>query len=204
MKKREEKSPILPYLIPFLAYLLIPFLFDNIGLEQYSYPVKAIMTGLILIGFWKHYILKLKGNKWLLSILVGILVFLIWIAIEQFMPYSSDFQASTLNIAFRLFGGILIAPLIEELFTRSFLLRFLINPDKWSSIKPKFTLFSFAMTTAFFGFSHNRWLAGLIVGIILNLLYIKTKKIENCIIAHAVTNAILALYVILTNSWQFW
>ena len=204
MKKSADKPPILHYLIPFLAYLLIPFLFDNIGLKEYSYIIKAVIVGIILVCFWKHYSLKLKGNKWLLSILIGILVFLIWISLEQFMPYSSDFNPSNLNIAFKLFGGILVAPLIEELFTRSFLLRFLINPDKWNSIKPKFTLFSFAVTTAFFGFSHNRWLAGLLVGIILNLLYIKTKKIENCIIAHSIANAILALYVIFTNSWQFW
>ena len=120
------------------------------------------------------------------------------------MPYSSDFNPSNLNIAFKLLGGILVAPLIEELFTRGFLLRFLIDPDKWEKIAPKFTWFSFIVTVLFFGFSHNRWLAGLIVGIILNLLYIKTKRIENCIIAHAVANAALAAYVILINSWQFW
>ena len=202
--KKADKPPILAYIIPFLAYLLIPLLFDNLGLEAYSYIIKVIAVGIALVCFWKHYSLKLKGNKWLLSILIGVLIFLTWIGIENFMHYSSDFQPSDISIIFKLFGGILIAPLVEELFTRGFLLRFLINPDKWNSIKPKFTFFSFAVTILFFGFSHNRWLAGLIVGIMLNLLYIRTKRIENCIIAHLITNAILAFYIIVTGSWNFW
>ncbi|MEM2956608.1 MAG: CAAX prenyl protease-related protein [Candidatus Pacearchaeota archaeon] len=198
------KSRIFTYIFPFALYLLIPFILDSIGLKEFSYFIKILLVGITLIYFFKSYDLKFAKGNLFLSFVLGLLIFVLWILVEQFMPYKGEFEISAFNIIVRLFGSILVAPLIEELFTRKFLLRFLINPDKWDKIEPKFTWFSFMITVLFFGFSHNRWLAGIIVGIILNMLYIKTKRIENCIIAHSVANASLAGYIILTNSWQFW
>ena len=41
-------------------------------------------------------------------------------------------------------------------------------------------------------------------GIFYNLILYKTKSITNCVLAHAVTNLALALYVLSTGKWQFW
>jgi len=108
-----------------------------------------------------------------------------------------------LSIFPKLIISILLAPIIEEFFTRFFLLRFIIS-KKFKKVKPHFTWPSFIITVLFFGFAHNRWLAGIITGILLNYLYYKRKEIGPCIVAHAVANLGLAIYVIYTGNWMFW
>ncbi len=67
-----------------------------------------------------------------------------------------------------------------------------------------FTWLSFIITVLFFGFSHNMWVAGLVVGIILNLWLYKTKRVEQCIVAHSFANFLLFLYVVQTNAYTLW
>jgi len=33
---------------------------------------------------------------------------------------------------------------------------------------------------------------------------IRTKNLADCMLAHAVTNAVLSAYVLLTDQWQYW
>ena len=35
-------------------------------------------------------------------------------------------------------------------------------------------------------------------------LYVRTKSIWDCVVAHAVTNLLLGIYVIWTGSWYLW
>jgi hypothetical protein len=41
-------------------------------------------------------------------------------------------------------------------------------------------------------------------GIFFNAIYYFTKSIAQCILAHAVANLLLAIYVFLTGNWLFW
>jgi membrane protease YdiL (CAAX protease family) len=45
---------------------------------------------------------------------------------------------------------------------------------------------------------------GLITGVLLNWWMLRTKSLADCILAHAVTNACLAAYVLTRNQWQYW
>ena len=191
------------YLIPFLFYIFIQVLFDGIGFSEYVYIVKILVVGFFMLLFWKHYQLDFKKTKWELAFLSGLIIILIWIALGFILPVKSEFNPTASDIIIRIFGSILIAPLIEELFTRHFLYRYLIN-EKFYSIKPKFEFIPFILTVGFFGFFHSAWIAGMIVGLILNFLYIKTKNIEDCIIAHSVANLLLAIFIILFQQWSFW
>jgi CAAX prenyl protease-like protein len=60
------------------------------------------------------------------------------------------------------------------------------------------------LTVVLFGLEHNFILAGVMAGIAYNLLLYRTKSLAHCILAHAVTNLALAIYVITTGKWQFW
>ena len=102
-------------------------------------------------------------------------------------------------------SGPIIAAVVEELVIRSWLIRFIVDPNKWDKVKiGTYTFLSFAITVAFFGFAHNRWLVGIISGIIFNLWLYYRKDIFSCIQAHASANLFLALYVVLTQAWYFW
>ncbi|MEE4601344.1 MAG: hypothetical protein V2J65_08675 [Desulfobacteraceae bacterium] len=55
-----------------------------------------------------------------------------------------------------------------------------------------------------FGLEHHRVVVGIAVGLLYNLLLIRQKKLKGVIMAHAVTNLGLGIYVLLTGSWMFW
>jgi CAAX prenyl protease-like protein len=55
-----------------------------------------------------------------------------------------------------------------------------------------------------FGLEHNLILAGIMAGVAYSLLLYWTKSIYQCILAHAVTNLVLGIYVLQTGYWQFW
>ncbi len=72
------------------------------------------------------------------AVMVGIAVFILWIGLEGrypqigspagFNPYDSGLDMYTIALmGFCLFGAALVVPVIEELFWRSFALRFLMD-----------------------------------------------------------------------------
>ena len=62
-------------------------------------------------------------------------------------------------LAFRVVGAVLVVPVMEELFWRSFLIRWLVNEDFRSVPVGTFTWSSFLITTAFFGLEHDQWIS---------------------------------------------
>jgi CAAX prenyl protease-like protein len=200
------------YVVPFLFYLLIPALL-SLTFDQYvTYAVKTIFMSILLLFLVPRYKLN-RRNISVFAIPVGIAIIAIWILIDPYHPHLGASEYNPLlteNLIYfqfliKFMGMVFVAASIEELFVRSFLNRVLINPSNWEAVPHgKFTALSFIMTTLFFGFAHYRWLAGLISGILFNLTYYKTKKIESCILAHATANSVLFLYAVLTSSWGLW
>ncbi len=107
-------------------------------------------------------------------------------------------------IGFRVLGAVVVVPLMEELFWRAFLIRWLVNEDFKSVPVGTFTWLSFAITVALFGLEHREWLAGLICGALYNWLYYRRKDVFACVVAHAVSNAALAAWVLARGDWKFW
>ncbi len=117
---------------------------------------------------------RISARQSLTAILVGAAVFVVWILPEGLYPQLGDSEfnpmifdsprAVWILVAFRLAGAVLVVPVFEELFWRSFLLRWVIKPDFLQVELGKFTWLSFAVVTLFFGLEHNRWLVGLFAG----------------------------------------
>ena len=107
-------------------------------------------------------------------------------------------------ISIRLFGAVVIVPIMEELFWRSFLLRYLINTEFKQVTLGTFNWFSLIWTVLLFGLEHQRWLAGMAAGILYTLLLYRTKSLSACILAHAITNLALGIYVLVTQHWEYW
>ncbi|MBD3248891.1 CAAX prenyl protease-related protein [Candidatus Woesearchaeota archaeon] len=208
-----QYKPMLKYLLPFAAYMFVPFIAGLFLADQYlSYTLKVLITGGFLLYYIKDY-RELKFRLDFLAIALGIIIFIIWIGLEGIYPLLSISSFNPYNlsnvlvipmIVIRLIGAVFIASFVEELFIRSFLIRFFIDTDFEKVPIGKYTFFSFAVTVLFFGLSHNRWLPGLITGAILTLLLYKRKNIGSCIIAHAAANLCLGVYVLATQSWIFW
>ena len=219
--------------LPFAAFMafiglqeLLLFLRDH-GLVNFSdagllllYPVKISVTLLLLLLFWGRYNelnwrdLTRPGQV-LFSLGLGLLVFGLWINMDWRLPftgnaegYNPDLLADQLLrrslIGLRFFGAVVVVPIMEELFWRSFLLRYLIDPNFEKVAIGGFSWLSCLATIVLFGLEHHLFYAGLMAGLFYNLLLYRSRSLAQCIFAHAVTNFALGLYVIAGGRWLFW
>ncbi len=194
------------YFVILLVYILsFPIIFLVSDSLTFTLLIKLILVGGLLLYYKKSFKFKLKFD--FLAVFVGLIIFTQWVLLEGVVPYNGEitiYSYSIIDIILKMIISVGIAPIIEEFFTRFFLIRWVID-KKWQKVKlGKYTFSSFIFTVLFFGFSHLRWLPGLITGILLNLLYYKRKNIESCVLAHAVANLALGIYIIYTGSYQFW
>jgi hypothetical protein len=183
------------------------------------YPVKAAMVGAVLVCFRKHYqeirISDLGRPVFTAaSLLAGLGVFWLWVNMDWsfgtlgtpagFNPTVFDGSAKVGMTAARLAGAVLVVPFMEELFWRSFLIRYVIDNDFYKIPIGTFSWASFLITVLLFGLEHHYFLAGMMAGAVFNLLLYTTRSISQCILAHAVANLTLGIYVLQTSQWRFW
>jgi uncharacterized protein len=185
--------------------------------EYWIYPLQTTLCGGLLIWFRQEYDLQ-RLRKIAFTILVGALVFVLWISPQQFLGFSvrtAGFNPDVfsnqplfywLTVSFRFLRLVVVVPLIEEIFWRGFLLRFLIDEHFERVLFGTFSWVSFVVVTAGFGFSHsvNDWIAALLTGAVYNGIAYRTKSLWSCVLAHAVTNLLLGLWIMSTKQWGFW
>jgi len=143
-----------------------------------------------------------------------VVICLLWVGLEGLYPVFSstdvhynpaifDTPVFGFLVLVRFAGSVLVAPLIEELFCRSFLMRYAVDPG-WQDVPiGTYTLGSFVIVTLFFGFSHFRWPPGILAAVLLNLLLYRTKNLSSCLVAHTTANLLLLVYVVYTGGWGF-
>jgi CAAX prenyl protease-like protein len=218
-------SPIIARSLPFGLYIAILALEGLLpdwvpGFDvRWLYPVKAGLVALALTVLWRKYTelesYNLPFRQFLLSLVVGVVVFVLWINMDEgwmlvgsvgegYNPTNETGQIDWLLVSFRIVGAALVVPIMEELFWRSFLQRWLQTSDFLSLDPAKVGLKALFIASALFAVEHFQWLAGLIAGLAYGWLYIRTRNLWSPIIAHAVTNGVLGIYVVNTGYWRFW
>jgi hypothetical protein len=178
------------------------------------YPVKTVLVALSLIYFWNVYKQEIRFSFSGLPVISGILVFCIWVFFEgmypqighsEFNPYKhASGYGVYFIITFRVIGATLVVPLMEELFWRSFALRFAIKSDFKSVPLGQFSWFSFIFISILFGLEHERWLVGIIAGMVYSGTLYRSKNLFDPILSHTTTNLLLGVYVLSTHQWSFW
>ena len=101
-------------------------------------------------------------------------------------------------------GAALVVPVMEELFWRSFLMRWIERPVFQGVAPQSVGLKAIVLSTFVFTLAHTQWLAAVVAGLVYALLYVRTGKLWVAVIAHAVTNLALGIWVVQTEHWQFW
>jgi CAAX prenyl protease-like protein len=99
---------------------------------------------------------------------------------------------------------VVTVPIAEELCFRGYLLRKLVSAE-FESVDPRrFTWLSFLLSSILFGVLHRNWIAGILAGMGFAMLVYRRGRLTDAIVAHSACNAMVAAYVILTNSWGLW
>jgi len=177
------------------------------------------IVGLVLLWFWRGYTelrrpTPARPSDWVLAIAIGFAVFIAWVAVDQdwavltrsagFMPLQADGGIDWIQALARLAGFTLVVPVMEELFWRSLVLRWIVRHDFQSVAPREVGWLAFVITTVLFAFEHDRWFAGALAGAAYNWLYMRSGNLWVPIAAHAVTNGVLGLWVLQTGRWEFW
>ena len=114
-------------------------------------------------------------------------------------------RTSPYFLFFRITGSALVVPVVEELFWRGWLMRWLIAHNFKNVPLGAYSPAAFWVTALLFATEHGAyWDVGLLAGIAYNALLIRTRNLADCILAHAVTNGCLAWHVLAAGQWQYW
>ena len=82
----------------------------------------------------------------------------------------------------------MLVPVVEELFWRSFLMRWLINPDFHLVPVGRVTVPAAVVTSIMFALVHPEWLPAVITGGLWAWLLWRTGSLAACAVSHVVAN----------------
>jgi CAAX prenyl protease-like protein len=187
---------------------------------RWLYGVGAAAAAALLAFFWRDYG-ELVRQTWpgtrelLLAVVAGLVVFALWIHLDapwmsiglpaaDFVPTDAAGTVDWRLVAMRWLGATLVVPLMEELFWRSFLMRWIAHPLFLGVDPRRAGLKAVVLSTFVFTLAHTLWLAAALAGLVYAWLYVRTGRLWVPVIAHAVTNGALGVWVVASAQWQFW
>lgn len=218
--------PILARALPFAVFMgfialdgWLTAAAPSIGIDpRWLYAVRIAVVVALLSWFARRYV-ELKSARgvpaaeWSIAVVLGAVVFVLWINLD--VPLLSFGQSSGFDprtgaqfdwplALIRLAGAALVVPVMEELFWRSFVMRWIQKPA-FLEVDPRaMGLKALAISSILFALEHHLWFAGLLAGLAYGWLYIRASNLWVPIAAHATTNLLLGAWVLYTGAWQFW
>ncbi len=220
MFERAALARVLPFAV-YIAFILVADLLERLGWTaaelRWLYPVKVGAVLALLLWFRRAYAElarpRLGWGGAAVAVLAGVLVLVLWIHLNAdwmrlgesggFDP-RRDGGLDWVLVACRLAGAALVVPVMEELFWRSYLMRWVEAADFQKVNPAHIKCKSFVVTVILFGFEHNLWLAGIVAGAVYSALYMRSGKLASPVLAHAVTNGLLGVWIIVTGNWTYW
>jgi uncharacterized protein len=194
------------------------------------YALRVGLVAAVLVVGAPHVLRQFPWRLTLWGPLVGVLGVGIWIGIcelnleqrwltwvgwpaadisgrSHFNPFAQGASATVIAsvLVVRLLGMVVLVPLIEELFVRGWLIR-LLQADRWWQVS----------LSAISGW---RWLVPSLYGMLthpgelvaaavwfglVTWLAKRTGSLWDCVVAHAVTNGLLAIFILQNEAWRYW
>ena len=184
------KSEVLPFIAPFFLFVVFLTAQGFFPEQHYAlYPVITVAEAGIIAWYWRA-LPSLRPGAPIISACIGVVGVVLWIGLDPYLVHygqpligRNPFALYPPAVAWVLFGfrvaGIAVCvPIMEELFWRGFLMRWLIKEDFTSVPLGTYQPFSFWVTTACFASVHgSEWPLGLIVGVLYGAWFIRTKRL---------------------------
>ena len=229
--ERGSRRDDVAYVTPMLVFLLFTWLGVSDIVKRHvpqaypvSYVAKTIVVAALLAHFWRHYT-KIRWSHLWLGVLVGVIGILQWVPMQLWLqehvwlfkppppesvfdPYR-DIASPGLRLAFiaiRIAGATLLVPVMEELFWRDFLWRQVLAPNDFKLARVgEWGWAPLLVVSGAFALVHgNWWLTSIVWALMVGGLLVYTRSLGACIVAHGVTNLLLAVYVLKYRDWAFW
>lgn len=204
--------------------------------EHWVYPLQCLAIGTLLWLYRRHYTFAPWRGLWFAAWMgaAGIAIWIApgilyelwmkpgatppdwwdWLGIverrEGFDPtlFVDQPLAYAATVAMRFLRMVLIVPLVEELFWRGFLMRYVQAGDKPFTSIPfgRHTWQAYWITTIAVTLVHqpSDYLAAFIWGTLVYVVAVKTRSLGACVLMHAVGNLLLGLHIMNTHLWGYW
>lgn len=204
--------------------------------EHWIYPLQTLVAGGLLLAFRSHYQLApWRSLGWAVGL--GMLGIVWWCGpallyenlaasgtkVPEWMEWlglaerKDGFDPSLFEgrgagyavvVLMRFIRMVVVVPLIEEIFWRGFLMRY-VQADGDDFRKVPFGRHdwrTFAIVTGCFMAAHAPvdWAGALGFGALMYWLTVKSRSLGACVVMHAVANLLLGIYVMWTRQWGFW
>lgn len=207
---KKEEALLIPFLVLLSATLLTLAFSDGF---VWLYPVRVLAVGTALFCL-KRYFLPLKLDLSIFPVLVGTLVFFIWIWLivpdqEANIRFAETlFSGSKIVVAAwlvaRVVGSVIFVPIAEELVFRGYLLN--LFPERFINKNSERAVqwIPLVVSSLLFGALHSQWIAGTVAGILYYFAKQMRGKLSDAVIAHITTNLLLSVYVLLFQEWSYW
>jgi uncharacterized protein len=219
-----DLHPWLPWVAPFALYMLILGLGPYLPLSPTANHILRLVAVTPLLVLCGRRLIAPSLKRPLGSVAIGAVVFVLWVAPDYLFPgYRGHWllsngivgeydpgagisaQQGALFLVLRVLVSVLLVPVVEELFWRGFLMRILIRNRFEEVPMGTWQRDAFWITAILFALEHGSyWDVGLMAGVAYNFWLIRTRNLGDVILAHAVTNGLLAAYVMFLGRWEFW
>jgi CAAX prenyl protease-like protein len=219
LRERFKASAAYVRIAPFVIFLVLTFAqgLNDTSAPYIFYLVKTVV-GAWLLWEMRAYVPEMKWAFSWEAVVVGVLVCVMWVGIDDFYPKFSKAgpernpfthfgQNSGLAwgaVIVHIIGSTIVVPPLEEVFYRSFLYRYFVRTDFLNMPLNRFHGLSFVVTALIFGAEHYEWLAGILCGFAYHWLVLRKNRLGDAITAHAITNFLLGVYIVWRGAWKFW
>lgn len=188
--------------------------------QYWVQPAQTLLCGRLVFRNWHHYEMGplRRLSAWVWSLGIGLAVILLWIAPQAWLGFPARTEGFDpaffgpngwpyfANLSMRMARLVLVVPLVEEVFWRGFLMRWLIDEDFTKVPIGAFQWKAFSLVAIFFMLEHQQadYPAALLTGALFNLVAMRTAQLSACVLAHALANLLLGLYILRTAQYGFW
>jgi CAAX prenyl protease-like protein len=194
-------------LYPFATFLFLTLIFRPFTPEHdWSYPLKVLILIPILIFCTRSkQTLQACSPGWL-PLATGGIIAILWVLLQPEASLST-FEPESLSsiwIIFRLIGGIICIPIIEERFFRRYLLHLLTFRQARAVVATPYELIPCVISSLIFGLLHQNILGGICSGLLFCWIAQRRGRLSDAIWCHAISNGVLASLVIWKGQWELW
>jgi exosortase E/protease (VPEID-CTERM system) len=211
----RHDNPTAAYAMPFLTLLALGMVTELFRASvDWLYAIRIVGASAVCLAYRKQLPALVPRFSWQ-ALALGALAFLLWLALAPrvdagtLSAHEREFGEANavvraLWLTFRVAGAVVVVPIVEELAFRGFLQRRLIAENFTQVSLQKLSFVSLAGSALAFGLMHDGWLAGAVAGGLYSLAGYRRGRLEDAIVAHATTNALLVAGALVFGQHDFW
>jgi CAAX prenyl protease-like protein len=202
---------------------------------QFIYPIQTLVTLGLLRHYWRSFTFHWSVKWSLIGVVFGAVGIAVWVLpthLYDTWGLTEDPQGwlKTFGVAarsdgfdpgifenpvawwgsllFRFLRAAVVVALVEEIFWRGFLMRFICNweGNYWKQPFGKHRWLSYLIVTGLFIAAHGKldYAAAWVYGSLTYLLCVWSKNLGACVVMHATANLLMGLYIMKTGHYGLW